>query len=782
MNKEILEIWKEYLLSVFEEKKLEIFLTTSDKVFFAVSEEFEDKIVDEILSKEKFSEEEAAVLIKNKEKLNLEDEKLKKKYISALLAFSTKKEVKSEILEVINVGKHVWVKYLLNLESYNYKRKIFSKFDFQAELISEYFINKIKDVEWKMDSIWVSTNPLTIKCFDNYILFKERWFLKDETNLCLFKDFSNINTGILVKKLNLIEKIWVIKIEDIYEMKYTFIYSKLENLEFFIEELWINNGMDIDFLHLILCKNSLREIKRLIDYITDFLWVTDFIWEYFVENYRVLTDEMIEFWMLNEGGYITLSFFYKYLLFKGKGFIKEDEELVFLKDFWEMDTGKLEQKLDLFKSIWITKIGDIYEVKYSFIHSDLDNLKFFIEELRINKKEDLAKMYWILYRWDLKKMREFANFLESEFWKENIKKTFLGLIYNVYDEKFDILHEKLKIFRLVWIEDIEKIIEYGEVLWNINMETLKFIYYTKNLSKEKKMYLLLQNSNIKSEKYLVSWRFNYKKDRFSETFKFFSKYRKEFLGNPYVDDKTQPPFSLVDVNVDKSLSWRQKKWKHVDLWDRKFFHINNDKWVSNSKQKMLTDMLWNIFPMTRILRLINWKTEYVSVDIDYEEWKQICWYKEDTLEEIINFLRMIYQFISLDSDRDKLKKRNITDDNIIFDFDTYGFWKFYCPEGEEFADSIFEKVELFNEFKQIFYLIKNYVYLYSIDEIKRYEREKINTYNYKKRKEIEWKIESLRVILNREQQFTMTNLVSSLWIEDEEILDFAFKSDSEMFS
>ncbi len=504
--------------------------------------------------------------------------------------------------------------------------------------------------------------------------------------------------------------------------------------------------------------------------------------------------DMIDYWFVGLSEECFINNFNNYLLFKERWLLEDKNNSYILEsfhhvtneDFFEHDTSDIKRKLELLEEIWFKTLDELYCIKQAFARSKVENLEYVIRELWIANedwtidKDDINHLFYVMEYNSKKTIASTSDFIKKELWitkKRNLVELVDWLVPVYKDNN---LYEKMKILKSLWINDENGFMRFRDTLRLMKLNLLEFISLDENLSNEKKLDLILKNTYVKNDNYLIFWNFKYKRpniDDFALLLK--CRYNKWIFSNHYVGEKVRHPFSLMNSKVSYILSWKQIMWKQMNIWEESYYSTNADKWLLPESQKIISDIFASFFPMARMKKVMNWKSEYVSVDVNSDEWIEICWFDSNVPERLKNFIRMIYQYLTLDWD--KVERRNLTKEGIYFDYDlalvTPTFY-----EDIDFYEGIFHDKKLHEEFKQIFCLVKNYVHMYCEEEMDRYEEElQSNKLDDSKIKILKSNISLLKRILNREQQFTMSNLVSSLWIDNEKILDFAFKSDIEMF-
>ena len=255
------------------------------------------------------------------------------------------------------------------------------------------------------------------------------------------------------------------------------------------------------------------------------------------------------------------------------------------------------------------------------------------------------------------------------------------------------------------------------------------------------------------------------------------------MENDLYVDKSIWPYSILDKKISDKVNWKQIRENNIQIWDMSFFDIN-DKKVTTEEQYIINRIFSPFFPMTRVLKLINWKTKYVSIDVEWnKEWIDLIKFNSNIPEEITHFFRMIYQYLTLDYDR--WENHNLTKDNIIFDFD----YMFSHPSVDSdnndpnWFSKYFNDENLYEEMWEIFYILKDYINS-EILELKKYYFTEIEKNNKKEVATLlQANIDILDKVLNQEKSLNFTNFI--FWYElqgNKKLLNFAHKLDKEKFT
>ena len=288
--------------------------------------------------------------------------------------------------------------------------------------------------------------------------------------------------------------------------------------------------------------------------------------------------------------------------------------------------------------------------------------------------------------------------------------------------------KKINLFNIKILKEFEQMCNsenFINSLENIELENLKNYIEAYNINTQEDFEQFLYNSEIWEDFYKkISW------EKILDLSKTVMKY-KENSSSPNYSwkyDEIIWPFSLIDLNLTKSdivkwvKIWEQKKWWKMNFLNQRFFSVNEkieweSKIIVNKESQLLVNRIFSPFlSMTRLIRLKNWKTTVASIDVNHKEAEWILKHKEWVKNEILDFLRIIYQYITLDVDRNRWPKHNL-ENGIIFDFD----YMFYCNDFIENGDEVdFWLIKLTKEEKEdysnILFFFKTYIVKYCIEE------------------------------------------------------------------
>ncbi len=510
------------------------------------------------------------------------------------------------------------------------------------------------------------------------------------------------------------------------------------------------------------------------------------------------------------------------------------------KNIYDFFWFKLDKLKLLINEIWVTNFDILLNFKQikEIDKLGVNNLNSILDIL--NTKFNYKKEHWFKY-YDIIKIISFTE--ENYNTRDN---------FSYIKNRFNNLENKLILLNKIWVKNMSELIDFKYFI-----EFNNILIFEEIINEAIEKY-----TNYKDIKnHILKWNFKYK-DLSEEDYNTLTKYKKGRTNNIYTDTENTPFLSLTDIDVDESdilnikvkeekykpeLSWTQIKEKRISLKDwRNLWNINNIS-TTWEEQLHIFRLLWSIFPIAPILRIHsknNNKVEYASIDIwkwdKTWEWKEITWLNAPT--KLINFMRVLYQFLAMDFDRHEWYNHNF-EDNIIYDIDLIFKRWVHFQEESSYYSSIFNKPIFYPEFKKLFFLIKNYVHNNCVDELKKYKKNELeikklieNTNissskdnlekNLKQYKKLLWKIylyypwientdkylkkiktEDLEIpeiekikewmkeyskmleknriitekVLSREAILSMKNFVRSLWIKNKRILEFAETSDKEMF-
>ncbi len=518
---------------------------------------------------------------------------------------------------------------------------------------------------------------------------------------------------------------------------------------------------------------------------------------------------------------------------------------------------------------------DIREFFIELLETDYDRLKYLIKDIWINSINvllDFENIIW--FKLKLDDIKKLVSFLRERF--SNIDyKNILALFFDTYfigENGADYVYKFQIIVDLLiglWAVSVEEILDFKYFIKYNNIRICEKVILDAN---KREWYLSKKD-------YILRWDYSYRNLSLND-FDVLVKHRRDIENGDYVGNKDYIKgdlFSLLDIYIDEGgeelllnddyrdivvetkLDWDQIGGRNLRISNKSFFDVTNLRWVGIEEQLLVNRIFASILPMARLLRLESTKeknnkeddndkkrkkgpeiSECVSVDVNNVFWKEVCGFNENTPYEIINFVRVIYQFLTMDFDR-AFSYKNMSKDWIIFDFDCIFSKDIFFEESVGNYMKIFRDQSFYPEFKEIFFLIKNYVHNYCTEELEKYLKaeENINDLKnninlskdkkslkknislYKKQlweiylyyvwvdavdsyleklekedleeSEIEflqkWMEEyseilernriMLEKVLSREAIFSMSNFVISLWIRDEKILEFASRTDED---
>jgi len=550
----------------------------------------------------------------------------------------------------------------------------------------------------------------------------------------------------------------------------------------------INNIYHISyFMEINITTASEKEFKKLLSSNPSIIWLQDLFRSYV---WTILEEEQ-----------------------KQKRFQKED----FMLFEWYFEN--LKEYHQILKDQWIDTSIEILEIFVMW--QSIDEFK---ELIRNNQIIDLIK-YWnsenirlfFSKNWLIKDTKSLEDLLNNPKWyeienlikywnSENIRLFFSKEFYNVNDKKSleDLLDnprwDKIKdlienwnlenirlFFSKDWLikdknslEDLLDNPRWVEIKyliedWNSESIRLFFSKYwlikgTKSL--EESIDLIIQNYYIKNKSNLIRWRYRTKK---RDILSFIQKYKPQInKNNPYIQWNNYKQkeywvgefFSIINLKTNIDLNWKQVREKMHTIWWQDFFDINDNKTnITVDIQIAINRLFSPLFPMTRLLKLINWKINNVSVDVENNDsWVDLSKLKDSIPEEIIKFFIMIYQFLTLDYDRRLW--HNIWKENTIYDFDLI----FYGIRNLDFFDWIFNNRKYYQEMWKILYILKDYL-IKEVDELIIYYESK-------------WQEDIVRIFKKLRIRLDMLNFSNLIYCNEQvnpEIEVFAREVDSENY-
>ena len=177
------------------------------------------------------------------------------------------------------------------------------------------------------------------------------------------------------------------------------------------------------------------------------------------------------------------------------------------------------------------------------------------------------------------------------------------------------------------------------------------------------------------------------------------------IENPYLSKQIistiSKVFSIINQNSNSNINSNTRAWfLHEDMDWRSFYDVNNkneeDIWISKEKQLILNRIFAPFINSTNLIEITwnNWWKKIVSIDVENKNFQDIDTIKNWWLNDNILMLQsLIYQFITLDSDRDLSKNDETSNyiDKILIDFDRIWIdkkknWNFYDLENENYKE------------------------------------------------------------------------------------------------
>ena len=261
-----------------------------------------------------------------------------------------------------------------------------------------------------------------------------------------------------------------------------------------------------------------------------------------------------------------------------------------------------------------------------------------------------------------------------------------------------------------------KIINENELLTYINSKNIGYFYdIIKNInSSQFRTYIewLWKNNFVKL---LEQWNENFLKWNDLDTYlrednlPIFYKNKlvtdNRTIENPYLSKQIistiSKVFSIINQNSNSNINSNTRAWfLHEDMDWRSFYDVNNkneeDIWISKEKQLILNRIFAPFINSTNLIEITwnNWWKKIVSIDVENKNFQDIDTIKNWWLNDNILMLQsLIYQFITLDSDRDLSKNDETSNyiDKILIDFDRIWIdkkknWNFYDLENENYKE------------------------------------------------------------------------------------------------
>ena len=321
-----------------------------------------ENFVLEVLSKDQISRQEAAFLIKNR---NLKDsawfslvdlwnENIRRKYILALLAFSTDPAVPKEIRSLLAISE--WNQdhfdLLLGIHSFEFKRNLFVENAFDVGKIVESFLEKKAEIKTKLSEILKDVNESII---DNFILFAQIWL----TELGDFTEIIEVLISAQPENLRMmIEDVWIREIQDFKKLESILARAQSENLRMLVEEVWVRN-------------------------VRDFVDLEDVLIQANPENLKLITKKV---------------------------WIKVMKDFLDLKNIFRL--AKTENLKLIIEDAWIKTVNDLGDLEEYLISAKSENLKFLIRKGKLRQVSDFQKYTSVLRFVDLETLK--ANFDEID--------------------------------------------------------------------------------------------------------------------------------------------------------------------------------------------------------------------------------------------------------------------------------------------------------------------------------------------------------------------------------
>ena len=353
-----------------------------------------------------------------------------------------------------------------------------------------------------------------------------------------------------------------------------------------------------------------------------------------------------------------------------------DENLILLEQLWVEITDNDFIIQDILKQISPEKIKLLFEANIIILKDDIINIKEIIN-LNINN----IKVF-------LKTLNE--NELLTLINSKNIS-YFYDIIKNLNSYQFRAYIERL------WKTDFIKLINHN------NWDFLNWM----NLD----LYL--------------------KEDNLPSYIKYKLKTNDSWIDNPYLSEykvsTVSKVFSIINQESYININKKTNRWFLYEDKDwRSFYDVNNKNddniWISKEKQLELNRIFSPFINSTNLLNLswIKWWKKIVSIDVNNKYFQELNEMKNWWLDDNLLMIQwLIYQFMTLDSDRD-LSQDSETSNYInktLIDFDRIWIgnkknWNFYDLEEEKekfnFSDKDLEIIiDIITFFKWYIVLLAN---------------------------------------------------------------------------
>ncbi len=442
-------------------------------------------------------------------------------------------------------------------------------------------------------------------------------------------------------------------------------------------------------------------------------------------------------------------------------------------NLWRREIGGLISNWDI-EIIELFFWEDFYDIKTrTDLESLMNNPKLFDIIMLITywKVEFIRLLFWEDF-YKTKTRKDFEFLISSPKWLEIINLITYWKVENLrlFFWKDWIIKTKEDLYNLMNNKNWNQI-KYFILKWKISLEIIFKKYRINTLADlERNISLILQNIYVENDENLIIWEYE-PQDR--DFVVFTQKYKPQIdSDNSYLVWTWTPNFeqdwvfSLLSLQTWTHIIWEQEKWRKHIIWEQTFFDINKKKKnVTLEVQLAINRLFAPIFPMTRLLRLTNWKTNYVSVDVvDNEDWVELSQLKDSISPEINKFFIMIYQFLSLDYDR--WWSHNVWKNFTIYDFD----FLFHLKDNLNFFDWIFDNPALFEEMWEILYTLKYYLTSEIDILIPYYEKQ--------------WKSDVVLIFKKLRTRLEMLNFSNLIYFNEQvnpEVEEFARKVDSENY-
>jgi len=375
-----------------------------------------------------------------------------------------------------------------------------------------------------------------------------------------------------------------------------------------------------------------------------------------------------------------------------------------LSILWNVDAENLE---DIIQA-WIHDLDDIKKIKSVLMYENRGNLKSLLDA-GIKDSWELLQLKGLIIRVHNNILKLILNtgiikiseLKELEFIMSLPKFEEIKILINAGITNTQDLVKLEEVIIKGKKENIEYIIKNTENKWNLVeiLNNLIYFLYYNSLGNH-------TSFELKGDDYIYNLDI-WNKDLF--------KYGQEitkYRNNPKSLYPTSHPFSVPNIKSNIQEYGQRNIWVNIKGNEKMFYTTMGlvDPEVQLVINRLFSPYIW----MTRLVRIqAPGKKLIASMDVNDEYSKDILWYKENTAQNIKDLLRIIYQFIAWDRDRNS--EHNMEND-IIYDFDRIlSIFKFTIETDSPDLD--FDR-EQYKEIAKIIYFFKSYMYQYAQEELR----------------------------------------------------------------